>query len=210
MGNIDHVRSLLRDRNVKAGARGTIEETVALDVALVEEYNALEAEVEALDQRLRTGRTDEQPTKPAKKRLSDAPPTAADPTGNPELDDLRQQLTDKGAEVRASSLKLVFRSLGSTAYQRIVNRHPEADDNSEARAAFLNDVLRSSLHQVSTLDGDQLDGLGWDEVYQPDGEDGDGPLSYGEWESLASRVAALNRRKVDLPFSLRSSGPTPA
>lgn len=217
---IDHVRHLLRDRQVKDGARGTIEEVLCLDVSLLEERGAIQdqlatAETEQTAARAALQETAEKAApKPGKKRLGDPAPVVDDAPevpleDGPEVVELRAKLADVDERIRNASIRLKFRSIGSNGYQEIVNRHPDSDDNSEARAAFLNDVIGSSLASVSTLAGDELDGLTWDEIVQTDDEDNEGPLGYGEWESLALRVTGLNRRKVDVPFSLRSSSKTP-
>lgn len=187
MATIDEVRARLKDRQTKAGALGSAETTVCLDLELV-------AELEELQSELANTRSLE----PEQGR-----PRHSGPTGkskpDPAVSELEQRLADKEQEVRDASLRLVFRSIGSSRYQELVNGHPDADESSESHADFLNALADECLAEVWAAK-ERVTGLDWDEIREG--------ISFGEWDEATVKVLALNRRKVDVPFSLRSSSKT--
>lgn len=183
------VRARLKDRQVKAGALGTTESTICLDVELIEELERLEADL-AMDSTV---------TEKAEKPRAG---TRSKPQSNAEL---QAKVEAKRQDVRESSLRLVFRSMSSTGYQGLVNAHPDAEATIEANADWQNALLSACLYQVweQTAEGEQqVEGLTWSEI-----NEGCGP---GDWRLASTKVLALNQRSVDLPFSLRSSRTTPA
>lgn len=180
---LEDVRARLKDRQTKDGALGTDEVTVCLDLALIGELEQLQAD-------LADAVAAAPAATPGKARL--APASAED---SPEVAELRGQVEAKEQEVKAASLRLVFRSIGSSRYQEILNAHPD-NQTEEGYADFLDALTDACLHEV--WDGDErVKGLEWDEI-RPE-------LNYGEWDVTTTKVLALNRRKVNLPFSLRSS-----
>ena len=202
--NIDRVRALLRDRQNNSGSSGSDTVTVCLDIRLVEQLEKLEADLIVLQAQAAPDELDAEEEAPRRRRrLSDPPPAPeADPV---EVEDTPEVLEQKALiaaledEIRAASLSLVFRAVGSTGYQAVLNRHPKRDEDSAKNAAFFDDLAKICLDEVSTLRGEVLD-LDWRDIRPA--------LSYGEWEQTTLRVLALNRVKVDVPFSLRSSAAT--
>lgn len=190
---LEDVRARLRDRQLKDGARGTDEVWICLDVELA-------AELETLQSELQLAQRQEQEQPVGKPRLGGRP-AAADGSGpDPAITDLEQRIEAKEHEVRSASLRLVFRSISSTMYQQVLNAHPDQDET-EGQADFFNALCEECLREVWDVSG-RVEGLGWSEIAAE--------LSYGEWEQTALRVLALNRRKVDVPFSLRPSKQKPS
>lgn len=197
MSSIDHVRALLRDRQVKAGARGTDEVVVCLDTELVTQHQDLLAQLAALE--ANEGEDEQDETRPQRRRLGDRSPdpdTSSEDSGA--VATLKAQIAEVEDSIRAACLRLVFVSLGSTGYQAVLNRHPSTDDGPEERAAWMNDLTSATLKEVWS--GDERVDVTWDEIRPA--------LTYGEWDSTVLRAWTLNRQKVDAPFSLRSSGTT--
>lgn len=201
---IEHVRALLADRQNSSSSSGSDTVTVCLDVRLLEQLEALEAELIVLQAQTATDEPEpaQETPRARKRRLSDPPPEPepdpepVDVEDAPEVVEQKTLIAAKQDEIRAVSLSLVFRAVGSTGYQAVLNRHPKRDDDSAKNAAFFDDLANICLDEVSTVAGEVLD-LGWREIRPA--------LSYGEWEQTTLRVLALNRVKVDVPFSLRSS-----
>lgn len=187
---IESVRARLRDRQVKEGARGTDEITVCLDVELVAELERLNADL-AMEDRV--------DVEVGKRRLGSPPAESED---SETATALKARIAEVEQEIRQSQLRLVFRSISSTDYQRILNGNPEANEQGEAQAAFFDALAAECLWQAWETDesGESLVDVTWAEIRPA--------LSYGEWESATLKVIALNRRKVDIPFSLRSTGKT--
>ena len=205
--SIEHVRALLADRQNQSGSSGSDTITVCLDIRLVEQLEQLEADLIVLQAQDVPDEPEPEadPPRPRKRRLSDpAPEPEPDPEpvdvdDSPQVVEQKSLIAAKEDEIRAASLSLLFRAAGSTGYQAVLNRHPKRDDDSAKNAAFFDDLAKVCLDEVSTLTGEVLD-LGWREIRPA--------LSYGEWEQATLRVLALNRVKVDVPFSLRSSAAT--
>lgn len=170
--SIEDVRARIRDRQLKAGARGRDETIICLDVELVAELEDLQADLDL------TESVDGDDTK---------------------LDQLRTKITEAEAKIKAASLRLVFRSVGSVQYQALLNKHPDANDGNEPLASFQDELVDACLIEIWS-DDQEVHGLTWTEL-RPE-------LTYGEWELIVTKVLALNRVKIDIPFSLRPSGKT--
>jgi hypothetical protein len=81
-------------------------------------------------------------------------------------------------------------------YQEILNNHQDVDGKDEAAfGEFANEVVEKCYHQCWS--GDQKVDLPWPELREA--------ITYGEYTPIALQVLALNRRKVDVPFSLKPS-----
>ncbi|GAA1436295.1 hypothetical protein GCM10009616_35730 [Microlunatus lacustris] len=179
---LEDVRARLKDRQVKDGALGTTDTTVCLDLTLIEELEELQTQLAAT-------RITVEPA--GKARLGGT--AAAKQEGDSTVADLEAKLAAKEQEVRDASLRLVFRSVGSSRYQELLNSTPDTESN-EGRSDFFNELASACLAEV-WQGKDRITGLEWDEIYPV--------LSFGEWDDTTAKVYALNRRKVDVPFSLR-------
>lgn len=188
---LEDVRARLKDRQVKDGALGTTDTIVCLDLALIEE-------LERLQQDLASAQSAPAEPSTGKVRLSGPAPAESKP--NPAVAELETKLAEKEQEVRDASLRLVFRSVSSSRYQELINANPDLEGN-EGRADFFNDLASACLMEA-WQGKERITGLEWDEIRAE--------LSFGEWDEATSKVYALNRRKVDVPFSLRPSRPTPS
>lgn len=186
MPELSDLRALLRDRQVKEGALGTWETSLCLDSSLVEELAALESEREAL--------------------VGDAPrpdPTwmsLAGPTPGSEVDtsEIDTRIEAKRQQIRAASVRVVFKALSSVRYQEIINNHPDFGQNAGDEtifAAFAGEVAEKCYYQCWSED-EKVD-LPWAELREA--------LTYGEYGPIMLQVLALNKRKVDVPFSLKPS-----
>jgi hypothetical protein len=175
MAELSALRAKLKDRQVKDGALGTVEESLCLDVSLLRDLDELESERDDVD---------------------------TEPVGDPgtmvgsrkaDLTELDEKIEAKKAEIRANSIVVRFRSLASGKYEAIVNSFDEPDK--EDQRDFL-DALTSACFLDATCDGEKTD-LTWAEI-QPE-------TSFGELDAIRSKVFVLNRRKQDIPFSLNHS-----
>jgi hypothetical protein len=178
MAELTDLRARLRDRQKKAGALGTTETTLCLDLSLLDDLGALKeqrAEEWAPEGRVRLG--------------AKAAETA-------ELDAL---IEAKEAEIKAASIRVVFQAMSSSKYQEVLNAYPTANEDGEAYAAFLNAIASGSLFEVWE-NGQKIPDVTWDDIREG--------ASYGEWDLATTKVLALNRRTVDLPFSLKPSKAT--
>jgi len=182
---LEDIRARLRGRQVKEGALGTVEVAVCLDVQLVHDLEDLETELILVQDQAK-------PQQQGKARLGS--PGQTDDA--PEVAEVKTAVEAKKAEIRAASIRVVFRSLSSTRYQDLLNAHPEANERGQDQADFFNAIAAAGLYQVWSGD-ERVEGLTWDEIREQ--------LSYGEWESITFSVLGLNRGKVDVPFSLKPS-----
>lgn len=180
MPELSDLRALLRDRQVKEGALGTYETSICLDSSLVEELAELESEREAL--------AGDVPAGPA--------PLAGRPPG-PDTSDVDARIETLKQQIRAASVRVVFKALSSVKYQEIINNHPDAPNSGDEAAfgAFAGEVAERCYYQCWSED--QKVDLPWSELREA--------LTYGEYGPILLQVLALNRRKVDVPFSLRPS-----
>lgn len=126
--------------------------------------------------------------RPASESLAGSPVDAATP-----YDD---EIEAKKQEIREASLLIVFRALSSVKYQEIVNGFEDPDE--EERVPFLRALVAASFREVWN-DGEKVD-LGWDEI-APE-------IGFGEFDDIATKVFVLNKRRQDVPFSLRPSKAT--
>lgn len=188
MADITDIRARLKDRQVKEGALGKVEVYICLDLSLIDDLNQAKT---ALDD------TAAETTTPGRPRLGG---TETKVKPDPAIVKAQAAVDQADAAVKSASLRLQFRALGSAQYQQVMNAHPDANDGGEAYADFLNDLCDRCLMTVTDGDGDEQKGLTWTEIAAE--------CTYGEWESNTVQVLALNRRKVDVPFSSRPSKPT--
>lgn len=180
MSDLADLRSRLRDRQVKEGALGTAETLICLDLSLI-------ADLEDLNKELADA---PQPEPEGKPRLGAA--TAGDSAATKKL---KAAIEAKEDEIRAASVTVRFRALGSTQYQQVLAEHPNAND--DGFSDFLNDLCAKCLFEVVDSDGTKHTGITWEEIQEG--------ASYGEWDEATTKVLALNRRRVDVPFSLKPS-----
>jgi hypothetical protein len=185
MAELTALRARLKDRQVKEGALGTAETSICLDLELLNEFTELEAERVSIVNEVRfTG---------------DPGSMAGAVKKNPDTTDVDAKIEAKKAEIEQSSLTLVFRAIASVRYQEILNSF---DDPDESRSDFMNALCDACLHEVWS-DGEKVggegvtDGLGWADIHPE--------MSFGEWDTTTTIVFALNRRKIDAPFSLKPS-----
>lgn len=182
MPELSALRARLKDRQVKDGALGTAEASICLDLALVDQLAELEAERDRIIASYPRG---------------DSASLAGAAAPEPDTSEIDARIEAKKAEVRAVSLTLVFRAVSSVRYQEILNQF---DDPEEERVAFMDALAGACLHEVWS-DGERVEGFTWDEFRES--------ISFGEWDQIATLAYALNRRKVDAPFSSRPSRTTP-
>jgi hypothetical protein len=184
MPGLNDLRALLHDRQVKEGALGSTEYTICLDPQAVEDYNALEAELTEANA----------VAAPDKATLRLAGPL---PEGEADTTSLQAQVEEAKQRVKDTTLVLVFRALSSVQYQAVLANHPDAND--DELNPFLVELCSLCFREVRTFDGEKLD-IPWEEIQ--------GNITYGEWEPLGLQVLAINRRRVDVPFSLKPSRKT--
>jgi hypothetical protein len=187
MAEFDHLRKLLRDRQKKAGALGTFTARVCIDTELIADLRALESE----------RRTLLDVAAALKPRASGAAPT-------PDTSEIDARIDEKNEEIAAQTLEMVFRSLSSVNYQRIVNAHPDTqrdngDIDNERWALFANELAGECLFEVR-LGGELVSDPVWSDIADM--------ITFGEWEPITMAVLALNRRRVDVPLSSRPSTKT--
>lgn len=180
MAELSALRARLRDRQVKAGALGTTEMSICLDMALISELEQLE---------------EEQAEWAAGHRVSDHDHSLAGKGGAP-TNPLDAQVEAKQEEVRAASIIVVFRALSSTDYERLVNQFEDVDDADRVRWL---DALVEACYVECWSEGVKYDrtDMPWSEI-QPQ-------MSFGETDEARTRVFTLNRRKQDIPFSSQPS-----
>jgi len=186
MPELSELRLLLRDRQLKEGALGSCQITLCLDNEAVEELNALESEREEMV------KSHGQLYPKDDERLSGPVELPLDTT------DIDGRVSEAQSLVRQTTVVCVFRALSSVRYQALLNEHPDAQQN-EGMEQFLSDLADACFVECRMLDGDKVD-LPWTEVREA--------ITYGEWEPISIQVLAINRRKVDVPFSLKPSKKT--
>jgi hypothetical protein len=177
MAELSALRARLRDRQVKAGALGTTEMSICLDMGLISELEQLQEDqaqwsvdhASAVD----SG------------SLAGAPSKKTNP--------LDAEVEAKQAEIKAASIIVVFRALSSDKYERIANQFEDVDG--EDRLRWL-DALVEACYAECWSEGEKVD-LPWSEI-KPE-------MSFGEIDDARSRVFTLNRRKQDIPFSSKPS-----
>lgn len=182
MAELSALRARLRDRQVKAGALGTTEVSICLDVELIAELAALEEQQAqwVLDHPAPSGNS------------GSLAGSAAPKQDNP----VDAEIEAKQAEIRAASIVVVFRALSSQKYQEIVNGFEDPDDKDQV--AWL-DALMAACYTECWSEGEKVD-VPWEEIRDS--------ISFGELYEARTKVWDLNRRKQDIPFSLKpSKGP---
>jgi hypothetical protein len=117
-------------------------------------------------------------------------------SAKPDLSELDEKIEAKKQEIRDNSISVKFRSLASGKYEAIVNSFEDPDK--EDQKEFF-DSLTSACFVEASCDGEATD-LTWDEI-QPN-------MSFGELDETRTKVFVLNRRRQDIPFSLKPSGKT--
>lgn len=110
--------------------------------------------------------------------------------------DVDARIEAKRQEIREASIRIVFNALSSVRYQEVVNRFEDPDESE--RYDFLAALAEASFREAWN-DGEKVD-LKWHEI-QPE-------LSPGEFDDIGVKVLTLNKRRQDIPFSLKPSKPT--
>lgn len=184
MSDIERLRGLLRDRQVKEGARGTADAEVCLDTSLIDDLVKLEDE--------RTELAKDAPKDDG--RLAGAP--------KPDTSDLDSKIDAKNEEIAAATVKLCFKSLSSVDYQAMINKYPGVDNNDadELRAKFYDELAQACLYKIELGGVDITKEASLDEIREQ--------FTFGEWEPIRRTVLVLNRRKIDVPFSSKRSAKT--
>lgn len=185
MPELTDLRALLRDRQLKDGALGTCESTLCLDAETVDELNALEEE------RGEMIKAHQQLYPKDDKRMAGPVELPLDTT---EMD---ARVEAAKQRVRETTVVITFQALSSMRYQEILAEHPDA--NSGDLDAFLVDLAAACFRDCKMLDGTKMD-IPWAELRDA--------ITYGEWEPISIQVLGINRRKVDVPFSLKPSKKT--
>lgn len=186
MPELTELRALLHDRQVKEGALGSYEATICLDTDTVDLHKDLVAERDEMIK-------DHDALYPkGDKRLSGPVELPLDTS---ELD---QRIEEALQRVKDTTVVCVFRALSSVRYQEILNDHPDAQEN-EGLESFLTDLCAACFREVRLIDGTKVD-LSWDEIREN--------ITYGELEPITIQVLAINRRRIDVPFSLKPSRKT--
>lgn len=179
MAELAAIRARLKDRQVKEGALGTAEASICLDLGLLNELSELE--------QAQASWLAAQPQPDPHSLAAGAPPA-----GTP-LDD---EVEAKKQEIREASLRVTFRALSSVKYQEILNRFDDPEDTEQS--AFLGVLAGECLAAVWS--GSDKVALSWEEICEA--------ASFAEYEEMVMKALALNRRRQDVPFSLKPSRPT--
>lgn len=177
MAELSALRARLRDRQVKAGALGTTEMSICLDMGLISELEQLQEDQAQWSQDHR-GVVDDQ---------------SLAGRGSAPTNPLDAEVEAKQEEVRAASIIVVFRALSSNRYENIANQFEDVDG--EDRLKWL-DALVEACYAECWSEGEKVE-LPWSEI-KPE-------MSFGEIDDARSRVFTLNRRKQDIPFSSKPS-----
>jgi hypothetical protein len=180
MPELSALRALLKDRQVKEGALGTVESNICLNLSLITELSELEAEKAKLE----AGMTPGDP-----KSLAGA--------GKADTTKIDREIRAKEAEIRANSITVRFRAVSSVRYQEIANRF---DDPDKADWVPFLDALVAECYLETRSEGEKVD-IAWAEI-APE-------VSFGEIDEIRSEVFTLNRRRLDVPYSLTPSKETP-
>jgi hypothetical protein len=178
MAELSALRARLRDRQVKAGALGSTEMSICLDMALISELEQLQEEQAAWSR--------DHPTDSSSGSL-------AGPSSKKKANPLDAQVEAKQEEVRAASIIVVFRALSSDKYERIANQFEDVDGDDRLRWL---DALVEACYAECWSEGEKVE-LPWSEI-KPE-------MSFGEIDDARTRVFTLNRRKQDIPFSSQPS-----
>jgi hypothetical protein len=178
MAELAALRAKLKDRQVKEGALGTVEVEICLDLELLADLASLESERETM----------------LDNRVGDPHSLAGQAIPTDTV--LDEKIEAKKQEIRDNSISVKFRSLASGKYEAIVNSFEDPDK--EDQKEFF-DSLTSACFVDASCDGEATD-LTWDEI-QPN-------MSFGELDETRTKVFVLNRRRQDIPFSLKPSGRT--
>ena len=184
MSDIERLRGLLRDRQVKEGARGTAFSEVHLDTTLIDDLIALKVERQAIIDATPKGDG----------RLSAAP--------EPDTADVDERIAAKEDEIRATTVRLDFTSISSVQYQEIVNQYPDVDEKEAERAKFLDALVDACLTKITIGTSDPI--ADPKTVIAELREQ----LTFGEWSPIREVVYSLNRRKLSVPFSSKPSSKT--
>jgi hypothetical protein len=177
MAELSALRARLKDRQVKAGALGTTEVSICLDVELISELSELE----------------EQQAQWSIDHPASAPGRWLEKSVAPAEPAVDAQIEAKQAEIRAASIIVVFRALSSQRYQEIVNRYEDPDDKDQRRGWT---TCMAACYIECWSEGEKVD-VPWSEIRES--------ISFGELFEVRTKVWDLNRRKQDIPFSLRPS-----
>jgi hypothetical protein len=178
MAELAALRAKAKDRQMKDGALGTAEVDICLDLSLLEELSALEDERDEM--RGTVGDPDSL--------------VGARPVDTSEFD---ERIEAKKAEVRANSITVRFRALLSDRYQMIANGFDDIDGADQG--AFFNELCAQSFVDARDGDGQPTD-FTWDEVKSFS--------MFGEADEMYAKVFLLNRRRLNIPFSLNPSRKT--
>lgn len=177
VAELSALRAQLRDRQVKAGALGTTEMSICLDMGLISELEQLQ----------------EDQAQWSKDHVNDAPPESLAGKAAKASNPFDAEVAAKQEEVRAASIIVVFRALSSDRYEALANRFEDVDGDDRLRWL---DALVEACYFECWSEGEKVD-LPWSEI-KPE-------MSFGEVDDARSRVFTLNRRKQDIPFSSQPS-----
>lgn len=180
MAELAALRAKLKDRQVKDGALGTVDTSICLDLGLLSDLDELQTERDAMGAQL----------------IGDRDSMIGQQKLEPDYTDIDARIEAKRQEVREASILVRFRALSSVRYQAVVNSFEDPDDAD--KSAFFERLVSECFHEVWS-DDEKVD-LSWEEI-RPE-------TSFGEYDDICLKVFALNRRRQDIPFSLRSSGKT--
>lgn len=180
MAELAALRAKLKDRQVKAGALGTWSTHICLDLDLLTQLENLNNEREAMSILV----------------VGDKDSMVGQQKIEPDYTDIDARIESLKQEVRESIVQVRFIALSSVRYQGVVNAFEDPDDKDKSE--FFGELVAQSFHEVWS-EGEKVD-LSWDEVLPA--------TLFGEYDDICLNVFALNRRRQDIPFSLRPSGKT--
>lgn len=113
----------------------------------------------------------------------------------------RGRIEEIEAQVRADSVKFRFQALGRRALQKLIDAHPPRQGkNRDQMVGFNQDTATDELVRKCLVEPALSD--------QAITELIEDQLTDGQYEELANTVWQLNRRSVDVPFSLNGSAGT--
>lgn len=178
MPDFEAFRSKLRDRQKKAGA-GRVTARFHLDTDLIEQLAELEKQKQDLEGSAAS---------PDDKRM--AKPPKIDTT------QIDAKIDAKRAEIKASTVKMIFASLSSVEYEELRNSFID-DDGMISTRAFLMALAERCLFEV--YEGDEKIEFAKDQSADVISEIRKS-ITVGEWEPTVVKVRELNERQISLPF----------
>jgi hypothetical protein len=191
MPDITELRALLRDRQQKEQL-GRESYFICLDPDLVREHTEAVAERDDLQ-------ADVDDAAKQSKKDARLAPSKPNPETRKRLEEFDQRIDDLAAKIKAATIRLEFRALTTVRYNALLAEHPDANEP-DGFGPFCDELAEQCFKGCYRGDSDQKEDLDLSEIREG--------LTFGEYEPIQTLVLALNRRKVDVPFSPKRSART--